>query len=213
MAMLARFKCLVVPIMLGTLVGFLVSYLLRPRYSARAVLEEIPSSQFDRSGLDKSASQPKLATYLEQALALNNLLPFVEREGIAKTGEAKQVYQRIRKNTKLENPVGGDSGFPDLRIDLVYTDSTPELAEQLCSVLTAAIERKTTSNGAGLNGLGQIPTPYGVGVLLPCSTSGIPVFPNRFLCSAIGSATGLLLGISLIALRGKSLGDVAKSHC
>jgi hypothetical protein len=66
MATLARFRWLVAATVLGSLVGFLGSYLLSPQYSARAVIEELPPRPYDYWGpFDKSASQ-KLATYLLQ---------------------------------------------------------------------------------------------------------------------------------------------------
>jgi len=213
MAMLARFRWLAVSTVLGSLVGFLVSYLLSPQYTARAVLEEILPSQYDiRRPVDKSASQQRLTTYLEQAFSLN-VRKMIEREGIATTEEVEKVYRQIRKNTKLQDAVLGPPIAPELVVDLVYTDSAPQRAEQLCGVLTSAILEKTRVDGAGFNGLGQPPSPYGVEVVLPCGTSRTPVFPNRVLCAAIGSATGLLVGMALIEVRRKSLGQVAEPHC
>jgi hypothetical protein len=152
MAMLARFKWLVVPIMLGSLVGFLVSYLLRPQYSARAVIEEIRPRQYDYWGpFDKSASQ-KLATYLQQTFSLNNIRPLIEREGIAKPDEVGKVYEEIRKNTKLQPAVGEEADSPNSPVDLIYTDSTPQRAEELCSVLTsAALEERKADEEAASN--------------------------------------------------------------
>jgi hypothetical protein len=144
MATLARFRWLVAATVLGSLVGFLGSYLLSPQYSARAVIEELPPRQYDVP-FDNSASQ-KLANYLQQVFSLNSLRPLIEREGIAKPDEVEKVYEAIRKNTKLQPALDDEAASPDPLVDLIYTDSTPQRAEELCGVLTSAILQKTRSD-------------------------------------------------------------------
>jgi hypothetical protein len=145
--------------LLGSLVGLLVSYLLSPQYRARAALVEILPSQYDPRGpVDESASQQRLTTYLEQAFSLY-LRKTIEREGIATAEEVERVYRQIRRNTKLEDAVLNPQVPSELSVDLVYTDSTPQRAEQLCSVLTSAIWEKTRFDGAWSHGLGQSPVP------------------------------------------------------
>ncbi len=139
--MLARFRWLVAATVFGSLVGLLGSYLFNPRYSASAVLAlQDPSLQCRGCGLpDKSVSRQKLANYLQQVFSLNNLRPLIEREGMARPEDLEKVYWEIQKKTKL--PLGGDAASPYL--DLVYTDSTPQRAEEFCGLLTSAIREKT----------------------------------------------------------------------
>lgn len=140
MATLARFRWIAAATVLGSLLGFLVSYLFNPRYSASAVLDVEDSSwqQCRGCGLpDKSVSQQKLANYLQQVFSLNNLRPLIERERIARPEDLEKVYWETHKKMKLQ--VGGDAASPDL--DLVYTDSTPQRAEEFCGLLTSAIRK------------------------------------------------------------------------
>jgi hypothetical protein len=142
MATLARFRWIAAATVLGSLLGFLVSYLFNPRYSASAVVDVHDSSwQLCRGcGLpDKSVSQQKLANYLQQVFSLNNPRPLIERERLARPEDLEKVYWETHKKMKLQ--VGGDAASPDL--DLVYTDSTPQRAEEFCGLLTSAIWEKT----------------------------------------------------------------------
>jgi hypothetical protein len=221
MAALARFRWIVAATVLGSLVGFLVSYLFNPRYIARAVLDVQDSSwqQCRGCGLpDKSVSQQKLANYLQQVFSLNNLRPLIERERIARPEDLEKVYWETHKKMKLQ--VGGDAASPDL--DLVYTDSTPHRAEEFCGLLTSAIRERTRIDSEAafharlvkgdprgpISILGE-PSFYHIEVVLPC-TDGALDLSNLLLCAALGSATGLLIGIALIAVRGKSLGQLAE---
>jgi hypothetical protein len=58
-----------------------------------------------------------------------------------------------------------------------------------------------------------VPHPYGVEVVLPCDTSDTPDISHSLLGAAIGSATGLLVGIGLIAVRRTSLAQPAEARC
>jgi hypothetical protein len=216
---------LIAATVLGSLVGFLVSYLFNPRYSASAVLDvEDPSLQCRGCGLpDKSVSQQKLANYLQQVFSLNSLRPLIERERIARPEDLEKVYWETHKKMKLQ--VGGDAASPD--IDLVYTDSTPQRAEEFCGLLTSAIREKTrvdseAATEARFNVKGDphgpiVPSIFGepsfyhIEVVLPCADGTLDL-SNLLLCAALGSATGLLIGIGLIAVRRKSLGQLAEPH-
>jgi uncharacterized protein involved in exopolysaccharide biosynthesis len=100
MVMLARLRWLVTATVLGSLVGFLVSYLFNPRYSASALLQVLddPSSQCLGCGLpDNSVSQQKLAKYLQQVFSLNNLRPLMERERLRRPMTPKKCTGRFTK--------------------------------------------------------------------------------------------------------------------
>ena len=211
---------LIAAAVLGSLVGSLVSYLFDPRYSASAVLDvEDPSLHCRGCGLpDKSVSQQKLANYVQQVFSLNNLRPLIERERIARPEDVEKVYRETHKKMKLQ--VGGDAASPDL--DLVYTNSTPQRAEEFCGLLTSAIRERTRidsevafdarnvkgDSGGSISILGE-PAFYHIEVVLPC-TDGTLDLSNLLLCAALGSATGLLIGIALIAIRRKPLRPLAE---
>jgi hypothetical protein len=223
--MLVRLRWLVVATVFGSLVGFLVSYLFIPRYSASAVLEvrDDGSRQCRGCGLpDKSYFQHKLANYLQQVFSLNNLRALMERKSIARPEDIEKVYREIHK--KMTVRVGGDAESPD--IDLIYTDSTPQRTEEFCSLLTSAIGEKTRGDeevadraffnaGKAPSGpvliIGSPPQPYGLEVLLPC-TSGTRDLSHSILSAAIGSTSGLLIGIGLVSAHRKSFSRIAESR-
>jgi hypothetical protein len=230
MAMLARFRWLVAASFFGALFGLLGSYLLNPRYSASAVLNVADTSwQCRGCGLpNKSVSQQKLANYVQQVFSLNNLRPLIEREHIARPENVEKVYWENHKKMKLQ--VGGDAASLD--IDLVYTDSTPQRAEEFCSLLTSAIREKTRIDSEAASAAffakrdpqldspgqtslyvgGEPPQPYHIDVFLPCA-AGTFDLSNLLFFAALGSATGLLIGIALIAVRRTSLGQLAEPRC
>ena len=210
----------------GSLVGFLASYLFIPRYSASAVLQvHDPSLQCRGCGLpDKSVSQRKLANYLQQVFSLNHLQPLIERERIARPEDIGKVFWETHKKIKVR--VDGFVASPaplGENLDLIYTDSTPQRAEDFCSLLTSAILERTrvdreaaaeafmkAARGplGAISIIGQPPQPYGVDVMLPCA-EGTRDFSHAILCAVIGSAVGLLFGIALVAARRKSFKRIA----
>jgi hypothetical protein len=226
MATLARFRWLVVMTFLGSLAGFLGSYLLSPRYRARAVLEDIfPTGSSSPIPIGKSASRQRLLNYLDQAFSPKILRPIIERQGIAKAEEVEKVYREIRKNIQVQpegddNPLLTGLSADVINADLIYTDSTPQRADRLCSVLIAALREKTriddeaflaSHSAADFEGFGS--HPYRVNVVFPCGTSDTPDISHPLLCAAIGSATGLLVGIALIAVRKTTLAQFADPRC
>jgi hypothetical protein len=53
------------------------------------------------------------------------------------------------------------------------------------------------------------PEPYHIEVVLACADGTLDL-SNVLFCAALGSAIGLLIGIALIAVRRKSLGQLAE---
>jgi hypothetical protein len=94
-------------------------------------------------------------THDVERCSLNNLRPLIEREGITKPDEVEKVYEEIRRNTKLQ-PASADNAASHGQgiVDVIYRDSTPQRAEQLCSALTSAMlekqraDRQLDSNAA-----------------------------------------------------------------
>jgi hypothetical protein len=143
MELLARLRWVVVVTVVGSLVGFLGSILIQPRYTARAVIEgqrTTPDVPFDNNASEK------LATYLEQVLSLKNVRPLIEREGIARPEEVGKLYEGMVKNTKLQPALYDSKASTFGMVDLISTDSTPQRAEELCAVLTEAILEKTRTD-------------------------------------------------------------------
>jgi hypothetical protein len=73
---------------------------------------------------------------------------------LLRTRKLKRLIDTFEEHETPE-PGRRDAGFADFGIDLVYTDSISQRAEQLCSILTSAIEEETRANGAGISGPGQ----------------------------------------------------------
>ena len=107
-----------------------------------------------------------------------------------------------------------------------HTESTPQRADRLCSVLISAVRENTrvdddafrssyfkAESSDGVLFMGLEPHPYGVDVVFPSGTLDTPDISNPLLCAGIGSATGLLVGIALIAVRRTSLAQLAEPRC
>jgi uncharacterized protein involved in exopolysaccharide biosynthesis len=272
MATLARFRWIVAATVLGLLAGFLVSYLFNPKYSSRARIEEFSDAGDRWTSFITPDSQTEFMVFQQRALSPNNLRPVIEREGVAKSEGAETVYGELVKNARFQLASSDDAApYTAIDIDLIYTDSNPQRAEQLCNVLTSGVldESKADSQRAigdttyileqalkdakndvqDIHGRllkrpsdrklareyakaqeayadlaakrkeaagpeifigGTYSLPQRVRVRLPCDIPTTPDFPNRPLCAALGSATGLLVGIALCGARRNSLGQVAE---
>ncbi len=270
MATLARFRWIVAATVLGSLVGFLGSYLFNPKYSSHARIEESSDSGDHWGALITPDSQTEFESFQQRALSPNNLRPVIEREGVAKSEEAERVYGEIVNNARFQLASSDNAAsYTAIDIDLIYTDSNPRRAEQLCNVLTSGVldeskadsqrtisdttyileqaledakndvqdihrrllkrpsDRKLAREYAKAQEAyadlaakrketaeivigGTYRLPQRVRVLLPCDIPTTPDFPNRLLCAALGSATGLLVGIALSGARRNSLDQVAE---
>jgi len=151
MATLARFRWIVAATVLGLLAGFLVSYLFNPKYSSRARIEEFSDAGDRWTSFITPDSQTEFMVFQQRALSPNNLRPVIEREGVAKSEGAETVYGELVKNARFQLASSDDAApYTEIDIDLIYTDSNPQRAEQLCNVLTSGVldESKADSQRA-----------------------------------------------------------------
>lgn len=132
---------------LGSIVGFLFSFLFHPRYtSSSLVVEQHLGDSFGSQKIDGSIS-PGLIALREQALTRNNLNAMLERLNLAKSGEVTDpLIDSIRSNMKIEVAVRGQTeavmpfrkntlGLP-VGFYIRYTDSSPDRAQNICRELT-----------------------------------------------------------------------------
>jgi hypothetical protein len=273
MEMRARFRWLITLTVLCSLAGYVVSYLFDPHYSSRARIEELPAAGDYWGPIITPDAEAEFEVFQQRVLSPKNLRPVIEREGVAKSEEVETVYGEIVKKARFQLVSGDDPAFyTAVDIDLIYTDSNPRRAQQLCNVLTSGVldESKADSQQAftsttqfleqaledAKNNVQEIhkqllnrPTdrklarkyarakeayddlaakrkqvkeadiviggtydPPRLRMQLPCDIRATPDFPNRLLCAAVGSATGLLGGIAVFAVHRNSIGHVAEPH-
>ena len=85
-----RWKLLLVPALVGPVVGFLVSFALTPKYTSRAIL--LVEGQIVPAGYVKPLItdyvSDRMTTLTQQVLSRNRLRPLVERLGLARRGTA-----------------------------------------------------------------------------------------------------------------------------
>ena len=125
---------LVPPTLLGLIAGLLVSHLLPLQYTSRSLISVPPPY-----GGPANMAVSELPTFEQPALSLDHLRPRIERGGITKPEEVEKAYEEIRKNTRLLPRESNDAAFFSRTVDLIYTDSTRQRAEQLCNILTSSI--------------------------------------------------------------------------
>jgi len=90
----------------------------------------------------------RLAIFGKQALTGHQLLPIIQRLGIAKTGEEEKSVEQIRRNMRIEPALYDDITVADtdavqgseiIGFDVIYTDESPQRAEQMCNRLTSVL--------------------------------------------------------------------------
>jgi polysaccharide chain length determinant protein (PEP-CTERM system associated) len=146
-----RMKVILVPTLLATLAGFLVSYGFSPKYKSQSLV------MVEEQKVPQDIVQPVITTDLteriaglqQEVLSQSRLQPMLERTGLAKPGQnIDGLIEEIRANMSVE-PIETDlstiptgtrkkpnqpTPLPGFYVD--YTASTPREAQQLCNELT-----------------------------------------------------------------------------
>jgi len=147
-------KVIVIPAVLGPLVGFLISYAFTAKYSSQSLIlvetETVP--QGDAQPVVPEDSSQHMATLEHQVLSQNRLQPMIDRTGLATGGESvEQVEKKIWQNARIEpvvanrsqNQTGGrekpQPGSDVTGFYMEYTGSTPKEAQQVCRELTSML--------------------------------------------------------------------------
>ena len=173
-----RLWALILGLVLGSILGGLVSISTQPAYEASTVLGVLPSSS-----MTAGSSMP--SSYLQ---AYSSLIadPTVAREAVARSGVEVDPQELTKFVTLWIEPA---PNVPLLRVSV--SSRRPEDASDLANALGSAI----SSAGEQAN----IDDAFRTEVVLRALPPTSPVRPNWTLNTAVGAATGLLIG-SLVAL-------------
>jgi len=99
-----RWKLLVIPVLVGPLLGFLASFLLTPKYTSRSILlvegQVVPAGYVKPLITDYVSD--RMTTLQQQVLSRNRLRQLVERLGLARRGKSVDaVVDEIRDNVSV----------------------------------------------------------------------------------------------------------------
>jgi len=143
----------VIPALAGALAGLLISFLFPAKYTSRSLVSEVRPENLDAWGpVILEDYEERLATMQRQILASDRLLPMIERLSIVKPGQEERLVEGIRRNMRVEPALSGTSkseltannkhGVPQsevLGFYVIYTDSSPRRAQQVCDGLISVL--------------------------------------------------------------------------
>jgi uncharacterized protein involved in exopolysaccharide biosynthesis len=149
-----RLKVILVPALLAPLAGFLVSYAFSPKYTSQSLVlvegQRVPDN-YVKPVITSDFTQ-RIATLQQQVLSQNRLRPLVERLGVTKPEEQSKVISGIQSNMTVQPVITaittgnvGKRGKPSANsvpvpgFNVVYTDSNPNRAQQICNEMTSLI--------------------------------------------------------------------------
>jgi len=146
-------RIVAIPALVGTLAGFLISFLFPAKYTSRSLVSEVRSENVDSWGpVILEDYEARLEAMRRQILASDRLLPMIERISIVKPGQAERLVEEIRRNLRVEPALSGTSKT-ELAADnkhgvqqsevlgfyVIYTDSSPRRAQQMCDGLISVL--------------------------------------------------------------------------
>jgi len=147
-----RLKVILIPAVVASLAGFLISYAFAPRYTSQSLIlvetQKVPEG-YVQPVVTEDITQ-RIATMEQQVLSQKQLEPMVDRLGLAKgksVAEAiDEIREEVRKNPLIEwvSPDAalkqhrpGQNDIPGFYVN--YTASNPQEAQQICTELTSML--------------------------------------------------------------------------
>src|SRR6266481_9246551 len=165
-----RLMLILIPTLLASLAGFLISYLFTAKFTSRSLIlveaQQVPTGVV-QSVVTEDLSQ-RIATMQQQVLGRNRLQPMVERLGLIRGGKnLDEVIDDIRTGLQLE-PVVADLSLPDTKrrpgqptsvpgFTVNYTGPNPKEAQNICNELTSML---LTENQASRERVAQSTTDF-----------------------------------------------------
>lgn len=149
-----RLKVILVPLLVGPLAGFLISYVFPPRYTSQSMIlvegQKVPSNYV--TPVITSDFTQRVSTLQSQITTSSHLRPLVRNVGLAKGEDEQKLMEQIRSNMtvtpvvtsisaaatagnpKKNNPSPTNEPLPGFYIS--YYDSSPSRAQKICGLLT-----------------------------------------------------------------------------
>jgi len=140
-----RLWTVLLPVLLGPVVGYLISLALHERYTSTTLVlveqQKVPES-YVRSVVTDELNQ-RLATMQEQILSRTRLQPIIEKFGLYKEDMGRvpmeELVAKLRKTISVTavRPMSGtkENGLPGFTIS--FTADKPRLAQQVCAEITS----------------------------------------------------------------------------
>src|SRR5712692_152654 len=148
-----RLKVILLPALLAPLAGFLISFVIPPKYTSQSLVlvevQKVPEGYVKPVVTEDITG--RIATMQQQVLSRNRLQPLIDRLGLAKRGKSvDDVVDDIRLNLDIE-PVlptattiittrrkpGQSSDVPGFYVN--FTADNPKDAQAVCSELTSML--------------------------------------------------------------------------
>ena len=146
-----RALVIIIPALVGPLLGFLISYGFPPKYTSQSLIlvegQKVPETMVQPVVSEDLTA--RIETLKAQVLSQSDLQPLIEKLGLTKGGkDLGQVMDEIRANMTLEPVVAsvalvggkrkpGQSPVPGFNID--FTASNALEAQQICNELTSLL--------------------------------------------------------------------------
>jgi len=144
-----RLWWIIIPVVIGPLIGLGVSYILPNEYTSRTLVlveqQKVPEKYVNTVVNDDLGE--RLATMQEQIMSRTRLQPIIERFGLYRRDINKvpmeDLVDRMRKNIAVSavkaefqsTRAGGGRGLPGFYI--AFTADNPRLAQQVCAEITS----------------------------------------------------------------------------
>jgi polysaccharide chain length determinant protein (PEP-CTERM system associated) len=147
-----RFKVILLPALLAPLAGFLISFVMPPKYTSQSTVlvdeQKVPES-YVKPVVTEDLAQ-RLATLQQQVLSRDRLRPMVERLGLAKRGKSiddviddiqtqagKDLIEPVEPGMTGKKLRNGQSDAPGFYVN--FTADNPKDAQAACSELTSML--------------------------------------------------------------------------
>src|SRR5712692_8775752 len=145
-----RLKVILLPALLAPLAGFLISFVIPPKYTSQSLVlvevQKVPEGYVKPVVTEDITG--RIATMQQQVLSRNRLQPLIDRLGLAKGKSVDEVVDNIRLNLDIQ-PVlatgaapakrrpGQGSDVPGFYVN--FTADNPKDAQAVCSELTSML--------------------------------------------------------------------------
>jgi polysaccharide chain length determinant protein (PEP-CTERM system associated) len=147
-----RLKVILLPVVLAPLAGFLISFVIPPKYTSQSTVlvdeQKVPDA-YVKPVVTEDLAQ-RLATLQQQVLSRDRLRPMVERLGLAKNGKSiddviddiqtqagKDLIEPVEPGLTGKKNRNGQSDVPGYNVN--FTADNAKDAQAVCSELTSML--------------------------------------------------------------------------
>jgi len=140
-----RLKTVLVPALTATLVGFLISFAVTPKYTSRSLLlvePQILPTGYVKPIITERVSE-RMTTLQQNVLSRSRLQPLAHRLGLVSTGKSEDdVIEAIRANLQITEKKARPGTNYDTTVAgffVNFTSDNPRDAQQVCAEITSQL--------------------------------------------------------------------------